>query len=78
MIKKNKALTVDNVAVYDSQKNEFLVVQSVDNDSDGKMDELLFQTDLAGNQQKLFRVMTLPEGFTRPETQELSVWQVCS
>jgi hypothetical protein len=70
LLNKNKTLTPDNAAVFDVSKNSFIVTQAVDNDGDGKIDELLFQTDLDGNQKKLFKAMVLPEGVTRPETKD--------
>jgi hypothetical protein len=70
LTQKNTSLSASNAAVYDFKTNRFVVVQTVDNDGDGKMDELLFQSDLAPSQQKWFWVMALPEGFSRPETKE--------
>jgi rhamnogalacturonyl hydrolase YesR len=70
LIQKNKTLSADKAAVFDFQKNCFLVTQAVDNDGDGKTDELLFQTEFAPAQQKWFWVMALPQDVLRPETKD--------
>jgi hypothetical protein len=52
-------LTKDNVAVYEFKTNRFLVTQIVE---DGNKTELLFQTSLAPNEKKYFRITKQPEG----------------
>jgi len=56
-------LTKDNVAVCELKTNRFLVTQIVD---DGDKTELLFQTSLAPNEKKYFRIMKQPEGLDKP------------
>jgi unsaturated rhamnogalacturonyl hydrolase len=56
-------LTKDNVAVYELKTNRFLVTQIVE---DGNKTELLFQTSLAPNEKKYFRIMKQPEGLNKP------------
>jgi hypothetical protein len=56
-------LTKDNVAVYEFKTNRFLVTQLVE---DGDKTELLFQTSLAPNEKKYFRIMKQPEGLNKP------------
>jgi unsaturated rhamnogalacturonyl hydrolase len=70
LVGKNPSLTAANVVVFDFNTNQFIVTQAVDNDSDDKIDEFLFQTDFAPGQQKWFQVMNLPQGFSRPQTKE--------
>jgi rhamnogalacturonyl hydrolase YesR len=70
LVRKNPSLTAANAAVFDFYSNRFVVTQAVDNDGDGKTDELLFQTDLAPGQQKWFWAMALPQDVSRPETKD--------
>jgi unsaturated rhamnogalacturonyl hydrolase len=56
-------LTKDNAAVYEFETNRFLVTQVVE---DGNKTELLFQTSLAPNEKKYFRIMKQPEGLNKP------------
>ena len=56
-------LTKDNVAVYDFKTNRPLVTQIVE---DGNKTELLFQTNLAPNEKKYFRIAKQPEEFNKP------------
>lgn len=56
-------LTKDNVAVYEFKTNRFLVTQIIE---DGNKTELLFQTSLASNEKKYFRIMKQPEGLNKP------------
>jgi len=72
VLKKNHSITPDNESVFDLKTNQFLVTQTVDNNADGRVDELLFQSHLAPGQQKVFWVMPLPEGFSKPQTQEVT------
>ncbi len=59
-------LTQENVAVYEDQSGPFLVTQiaAVDGNT-----ELLFQTDLAPEETKSFRLMKLPDGVKKPHPQ---------
>ena len=59
-------LTQENVAVYEDQSGRFLVTQiaAVDGNT-----ELLFQTDLAPEETKSFRLMKLPDGVKKPHPQ---------
>jgi hypothetical protein len=59
-------LTKDNVAVYDVKAKRFLVTQIVE---DGNKTQLLFQTSLAPNENKDFRIMKQPEGFIKPASE---------
>ena len=70
LVSANKRLTPENASIFDVSLNSFIVTQTVDNNDDGKTDELLFQTDLSGKQTKLFKAMVLPQGVSRPETKE--------
>jgi unsaturated rhamnogalacturonyl hydrolase len=72
LVNKNKALTPENAAIFDLTGNSFIVTQAVDNDGDGKTDQLLFQTDLGSKQQKRFQAMILPKDVTRPQTKEIA------
>ena len=56
-------LTKENAAVYDLKSEQFLVTQLVD--IDGKT-ELLFQTDFAPGEKKLFRLAKLSEEIKKP------------
>lgn len=65
----NKAvsgLTSDNAAVFDFSSNRLLVTQIVEDDNKA---ELLFQTNLAPGQTKIFWVMKQPAGFEKPYTE---------
>jgi hypothetical protein len=63
-IKKTEPnLTKDNVAVCELETNRFLVTQIVE---DGSKTELLFQTSLAPNEKKYFRITKQLEGLNKP------------
>ena len=63
-IKKTEPnLTKDNVAVYELKTNRLLVTQIVE---DGNKTKLLFQTSLAPNENKYFRITKQPEDFNKP------------
>lgn len=47
---------IENILVRPAEQEEYLVTQLVDNDQDGKMDELLFQVDMEANEEKDFVV----------------------
>lgn len=59
-------LTKDNAAVYEVETNHFLVTQVVE---DGNKTELLFQTNLAPNEKKHFRITKQPEESNKPASE---------
>lgn len=59
----------DNLMVRDSETNQILVSQFVDNDQDGKADMLLFQPEIDANTSKKFQLVILGEE-SKPETIE--------
>ncbi len=70
---KQRALTADNVGVFDFKYNRFIVTQCVDNNGNGRIDELLFQVDMAPGEKRWFWVMPLPEGVDSPQSPYQSI-----
>ena len=62
-------LTKDNAAVFDFSANRLLVTQITEDD---KKTELLFQTDLAPGQSKIFWVMKQPADLEKPRTEAMT------
>lgn len=58
---------IDKIGVYDPSKNTFLTTQLIDVDQDGKMDQLIFQPQLAPSSQKTFHLKDQPD---KPEALE--------
>ena len=58
---------IDKIGVYDPSKNTFLTTQLIDVDQDGKMDQLIFQPQLAPSSQKTFYLKEQPD---KPEAVE--------
>lgn len=59
-----------NVGIKDTKTGEFQITQLVDNDSDGVMDEILFQPKVAANAENTYEVVTVTEA-EKPKTDEL-------
>ena len=58
---------IDKIGVYDPSENTFLTTQLIDLDQDGKMDQLIFQPQLAPSSQKTFHLKEQPD---KPEAVE--------
>ena len=58
---------IDKIGVYDPLENTFLTTQLIDVDQDGKMDQLIFQPELAPSSQKTFHLKEQPD---KPEAVE--------
>lgn len=58
---------IDKIGVYDPSENTFLTTQLIDVDQDGKMDQLIFQPQLAPSSQKTFHLKDQPD---KPEALE--------
>lgn len=58
---------IDKIGVYDPSENTFLTTQLIDVDQDGKMDQLIFQPQLAPSSQKTFHLKEQPD---KPEAVE--------
>ena len=58
---------IDKIGVYDPLENTFLTTQLIDVDQDGKMDQLIFQPQLAPSSQKTFHLKEQPD---KPEAVE--------
>ena len=58
---------IDKIGVYDPSENTFLTTQLIDVDQDGKMDQLIFQPQLAPSSQKTFHLKDQPD---KPEAVE--------
>ena len=56
-----KVDSLNNLGVKDVASNKLLVTQLVDIDGDGKMDELLFQTEIGSKSEKQFEIVTISE-----------------
>ena len=52
---------IDKIGVYDPLENTFLTTQLIDVDQDGKMDQLIFQPQLAPSSQKTFHLKEQPD-----------------
>ena len=52
---------IDKIGVYDPSENTFLTTQLIDVDQDGKMDQLIFQPQLAPSSQKTFHLKEQPD-----------------
>ncbi|ALJ01200.1 hypothetical protein DC20_04465 [Rufibacter tibetensis] len=61
---------VENLLVKDSETGKVLVSQTIDNDLDGKADEILFQTDIKARSTKKFHVRGVANGAaSRPKSE---------
>ena len=58
---------IDKIGVYDPLENTFLTTQLIDVDQDGKMDQLIFQPQLAPSSEKTFHLKEQPN---KPEAVE--------
>ena len=58
---------IDKIGVYDPSENTFLTTQLIDVDQDGKMDQLIFQPQLAPSSEKTFHLKEQPN---KPEAVE--------
>ncbi|WP_159018101.1 DUF4861 family protein [Algibacter sp. L3A6] len=58
------------VGVRDAKDGTLQVTQTVDNDGDGTMDEILFQPKIAANSEKTFEIVTITEA-EQPKAEEL-------
>tara|TARA_B100001059_G_scaffold35659_1_gene28715 strand:- start:84327 stop:85493 length:1167 start_codon:yes stop_codon:yes gene_type:complete len=58
---------IDKIGVYDPSENTFLTTQLIDIDQDGKMDQLIFQPQLAPSSEKTFHLKEQPD---KPEAVE--------
>ena len=52
---------IHKIGIYDPSENTFLTTQLIDVDRDGKMDQLIFQPQLAPSSQKTFHLKEQPE-----------------
>ena len=55
----------ENITIKDASNGKVLVIQWVDNDADGKMDELLFQSDFKAKEKKKFLAETSKDGASK-------------
>ena len=60
---ENLSANIENISVYDPSKNTFLISQLIDLDQDGKMDQLIFQPQMAPSSEKIYH---LKEQLERP------------
>ena len=58
---------IEKIGVYDPSENTFVITQLIDLDKDGKMDQLIFQPQMAPSSQKTYH---LKEETERPEVVE--------
>ena len=61
---ENLSANIKNIGVYDPSKNTFLITQLIDLDQDGKMDQLIFQPQMAPSSEKIYHLkeqLELPE-----------------
>ena len=58
------------VGIRDAKDGTLQVTQTVDNDGDGTMDEILFQPKIAANSEKTFEIVTITEA-EQPKAEEL-------
>ena len=64
---ENLSANIENIGVYDPSKNTFLITQLIDLDQDGKMDQLIFQPQMAPLSEKIYH---LKEELERNEAME--------
>ncbi len=62
-------ITQENAAIFDFKHKRFLVVQPVDNNADGTLDELLFQMNMAPGEIRYAWLMKRPEDIAAPTTE---------
>ena len=64
---ENVSANIKNISVYDTSKNTFLISQLIDLDQDGKMDQLIFQPQMAPSSEKIYHLkeqLELPEAIS--------------
>lgn len=64
---KHLSANIEKIGVYDPSENTFVITQLIDLDQDGKMDQLIFQPQMAPSSQKTYH---LKEETERPEVVE--------
>ena len=64
----------ENVLIRDAASKQALVTQPLDVDADGKVDEILFQTDIQPNEKKKFIIEGLENGAARQPKPELTTY----
>ncbi|WP_338359388.1 DUF4861 family protein [Yeosuana marina] len=52
---------LSTIAIRDTKTGKLQVTQTVDNDGDGIMDQILFQPEIAANSEKIFNIVTVTE-----------------
>ncbi|MBN1795531.1 MAG: DUF4861 family protein [Sedimentisphaerales bacterium] len=63
---KMPGVNLEDIAVMSHQAGNFLTTQVIDNNGDGSIDELIFQTDFYINQTKRFWLIKKQAGFDMP------------
>lgn len=59
----------ENLLISDAESGEVLLSQAIDNDMDGSIDEILFQTDIRANATKKFIIDRPEEGAVPPDSE---------
>ncbi|WP_460921019.1 DUF4861 domain-containing protein [Pontibacter brevis] len=57
-----KEYGAENILIRDGETDSLLVTQALDNDADGTIDEILFQTDIRANAEKNFEITGAADG----------------
>ncbi|MCJ8164295.1 DUF4861 domain-containing protein [Pontibacter sp. E15-1] len=64
----------ENLLLRDAATDSLLVIQPIDNDLDGAIDEILFQTDIKGNAEKEFTITGAKDGAAQQPESEFTTY----
>ncbi|WP_026464240.1 DUF4861 domain-containing protein [Adhaeribacter aquaticus] len=64
----------DNLFIKNAATNKILVSQTIDNNLDGVMDEIIFQTSIKANQEQRFIISGAPNGASQRPKSELTTY----
>ncbi|MCC9167688.1 DUF4861 domain-containing protein [Pontibacter harenae] len=69
-----KKFGTENLLIRDTGTDKLLVTQALDNDADGNVDEILFQTNIKAKEEKKFKVEGLENGAAQKPKSELTTY----
>ncbi|WP_377486922.1 DUF4861 domain-containing protein [Pontibacter toksunensis] len=68
------AFGVENILIRDGETDSLLVTQALDNDADGTVDEILFQTSIKANAEKKFTITGAEDGAAQQPKSKLTTY----
>lgn len=69
-----RAYGVENILIRDGETDSLLITQALDNDADGTIDEILFQTNIKANAEKSFVLTGARDGAAQQPESEIRTY----